>query len=69
MDIQIRFEDARQLYELYETCVLADRHFKACQSDLFRRHVSASCKAEHVKQAFAILKDQIDQRTNDGKGE
>lgn len=60
MNIEVSMEDARQLYELYKTCVLADRHFHSCQSDLYRRHVSAACKAKNVSTAFERLKEQMD---------
>ena len=60
MNIEVSLEDARQLFELYKTCELADRHFHSCQSDLYRRHVSAACKARNVSRAFERLKEQID---------
>lgn len=60
MEIVVSLEDAKQMLELYRTCELADRHFKSCQSDLYRRHVSAACKANNVSGAFSRLKGQID---------
>lgn len=60
MNIEVSLEDARQLFELYKTCELADRHFHSCQSDLYRRHVSAACKARNVSRAFERLKEQMD---------
>ena len=64
MNIEVSLEDARQMLELYRTCELADMHFKSCQSDLFRRHVSASCKAESVRAAFGRLKETMDRSEN-----
>lgn len=60
MNIEVSLEDAWQLFELYKTCELADRHFHSCQSDLYRRHVSAACKAKNVSRAFERLKEQMD---------
>lgn len=59
-NISISLEDAKQIHELFNICELADRHFKPCQSDLYRRHVSATCKAKNVSEAFARLKEKIE---------
>lgn len=64
MNIEVSLEDARQMLELYKTCELADRHFHSCQSDLYRRHVSAACKAKNVSGAFERLKEQMDRSEN-----
>ena len=41
----LTMEDAKQIYELFNACALADLHYHTCQSELFRRHVCSAYKA------------------------
>ena len=41
----LTMEDAKQIYELFNACALADLHYHTCQSELFRRHVCSTYKA------------------------
>ena len=38
----LTMEDAKQIYELFNACALADLHYHTCQSELFRRHVCST---------------------------
>ena len=51
----LTMEDAKQIYELFNACALADLHYHTCQSELFRRHVCSTYKAANVVDAFDRL--------------
>ena len=67
----LTMEDAKQIYELFNTCALADLHYHTCQSELFRRHVCSTYKAANVVYAFDRLKAMINSSTEQAekKGE
>ena len=58
--ITIPLATAKQLLELYDNCEAADSHFKLCQSDLFREHMVSCYQAKLVQNAFAELREKIE---------
>ena len=58
--VTIPLDDAKRMYDAYESITFADDHFKACQSLIFRNHVHDTFNAKNVKDTYDRLKTAID---------
>lgn len=63
-DITISRAVAEQLYDLYNNVSAADAHYQRCQSDNFRVHVKGVYQNKGIENAFAELRQKIDEASN-----
>ena len=53
-------EEAKAVYKLYSTCIASDKHYRTCQSTLYRSMVSSTANSKALKDAYESLKAKID---------